>query len=320
MNRSTKMILIIAAVLVAVGIIGGAAVLARNNWELPKFGAGEYRTSEFEIRESFRSIAIESGTEDIVFLPAEGETARVVFSADERVTVSAAVKGDTLEIGAKDEREWYERFGLSFGKSKITVYLPGGEYAALSISGSTGGVTVPKDFGFESIDAAVSTGSVDLRASASGRIRIKTDTGSIRVEGVSASMLDCSVTTGAVEIRSVECAGDIGVRVSTGSAVLKDVSCSGFVSSGSTGPITLENVIASGMLSIERSTGGVKLDRCDAAELDIKTDTGDVTGTLLSEKVFIVKSDTGRISVPETTSGGRCRIETDTGDIRISLP
>ena len=56
-------------------------------------------------------------------------------------------------------------------------------------------------------------------------------------------------------------------------------------------------------------------DRCDAAELSITTDTGDVKGTLLSDKVFIARTDTGRVHVPETTNGGKCKITTSTGDI-----
>jgi len=52
--------------------------------------------------------------------------------------------------------------------------------------------------------------------------------------------------------------------------------------------------------------------------LRIKTDTGNVTGTLLSEKVFLVETDTGRINVPRTTAGGVCEITTDTGDVLLS--
>ena len=51
----------------------------------------------------------------------------------------------------------------------------------------------------------------------------------------------------------------------------------------------------------------------------IVTDTGDVTGTFLSDKVFIYKTDTGDVDLPRTQSGGRCDITTDTGDIRISI-
>ena len=115
------------------------------------------------------------------------------------------------------------------------------------------------------------------------------------------------------------CTGDVSVNVSTGKTVMTDVVCQNMDSNGSTGKISLQNVAASGTLSIKRSTGDVHFDGCDAAEIYVTTDTGSVTGTLLSEKVFIAASDTGRIDVPKTATGGRCEITTDTGDIRLSV-
>lgn len=113
------------------------------------------------------------------------------------------------------------------------------------------------------------------------------------------------------------CNGGITVGVSTGKAALTDIACKSVTSSGSTGDIYLKNVIAAEKLSIERSTGNVKFDRSDAAEIFVKTNTGNVTGSLLTDKVFITQTDTGDVSVPKTVTGGRCEIKTDTGDIKI---
>ena len=55
------------------------------------------------------------------------------------------------------------------------------------------------------------------------------------------------------------------------------------------------------------------------AQYAIVTDTGDVTGTLCSEKIFFAESDTGRVEVPKTMSGGRCEVKTDTGKIILSI-
>lgn len=81
----------------------------------------------------------------------------------------------------------------------------------------------------------------------------------------------------------------------------------------------MKNVIATEKFSIERSTGDVTFDGADAAEIFVKTDTGDVKGSLLTDKVFITETDTGRVDVPKTTIGGRCEITTDTGDISIEI-
>ena len=100
---------------------------------------------------------------------------------------------------------------------------------------------------------------------------------------------------------------------------MADVSCQSLTSSGNTGDLILRRVIASGDFSIERSTGDVSFDACDAATLSVTTDTGNVTGTLLTDKIFIASTDTGRVSVPKTSLGGKCEITTDTGDIKIEI-
>ena len=81
----------------------------------------------------------------------------------------------------------------------------------------------------------------------------------------------------------------------------------------------MKKVIVTEKLALKRSTGDVKLESCDAGEIVIKTDTGDVKGSLQSKKIFFAHSDTGRVSVPKTTTGGKCDITTDTGDIKITI-
>ena len=100
---------------------------------------------------------------------------------------------------------------------------------------------------------------------------------------------------------------------------MEDVQCRHLLSDGDTGDMTLRNVVVGKTLSIERSTGGITFDKCDAAEMVVKTDTGDVKGSLLSDKVFLAQSDTGRVDVPGTASGGTCEITTDTGHIHITI-
>jgi DUF4097 and DUF4098 domain-containing protein YvlB len=97
------------------------------------------------------------------------------------------------------------------------------------------------------------------------------------------------------------------------------VTCQALVSDGDTGDMILNSVTATEKFIITRDTGDVRLDGCDAAEIFITTDTGDVKGSLLSEKVFIARSKTGKIDVPKTVNGGRCEITTDTGNINIKL-
>ena len=131
--------------------------------------------------------------------------------------------------------------------------------------------------------------------------------------------MDLAVSTGRITAASVTCAGELKLHVSTGKTQLTDVTCGTLISTGSTGALSLEKVVASEKIAVERSTGDIRMEGCDAAELSLKTSTGDVTGTLLSAKVFAAKTDTGKVDVPESVSGGMCKITTDTGDIRIEI-
>ena len=60
------------------------------------------------------------------------------------------------------------------------------------------------------------------------------------------------------------------------------------------------------------------LDGIDGGDISIKTTTGSVKGSILSEKQFLVKSTSGKIDVP-STSGPICKIETTTGAIKIII-
>ncbi len=320
MKRSVKICLLAAAALILLGVLSIGAAMAANHWDLSLLSGTSYVTNTVAINDAFRNISIDCDTEDIVFRTAADGTCSVIFIEEETERHTACVKDGTLSISVTDSGTWYDGFmRFSTESTAITVCLPRGEYDSLFIKESTGDISIPADFTFEDIEIALSTGDVDCGASASGAIRVKASTGKIRMDGVSAGALSLTVTTGRVELRSVDCKGDLELNFSTGKASLTDVSCGRLISGGSTGDIRMENVAASEKISIERSTGDVELALCDAAELQIKTDTGDVSGTLLSEKIFIARSETGRIDVPETTGGGKCAITTNTGDIRIRI-
>ena len=205
---------------------------------------------------------------------------KVVCYESENQKHSVEVKDNTLFIELVDERKWYEHIGINFTSPKITVYLPKTEY---------------------------------------GTVSVKTTTGSVTLGDFSAEALDLSLSTGKVAVSNVTCKDGIKVKVSTGRTNITDTTCKTLTTSGDTGNVVLKNTVATEKISVTRSTGSVMLDACDANEISIKTDTGNITGTLLTDKVFIADTDTGRVSVPNTTSGGRCELTTDTGNIKITI-
>lgn len=322
MRTRTKIWLIIAASLVLIGCILFVGVMTMLRWNFMELATVKYETNTYEISEAFDRISMNTDTADIVFALSDDGKCTVECHEEERAKHSVTVEDGALTVDLIDERSVYDYIGyigLNFGSPKITIYLPKVEYSSLLISEDTGDIEIPKDFTFKDVDISSSTGDVDYCASASEIIKVKTSTGDIRVENISAGALDLTVSTGKVTVSGVTCEGDVTVGVSTGEAYLTDIRCKNLISGGDTGDISLHNVIAAEKFSIKRSTGDVKFDGSDATEIFVETDTGDVTGTLLTEKVFITQTDTGDVDIPQTTTGGKCEIITNTGDIIIDI-
>lgn len=319
MKTRTKVWLIIAASLVLTGCILFAGVMTALKWDFMELETVKYETNIYEISEAFDGISMNTDTADIIFALSDDGKCKVECREEENAKHSVTVKDGTLVVELIDDRSVYDYIGLNFGSPKITIYLPRAEYTSLLIQDDVGDIEIPKEFTFKHVDISLSTGDVDFYASASEMIKIKTGTGDICVENISAGSLELSAGTGEVTALGVSCEGDVTVSVSIGKACLTDIACKSVISSGNTGDISLDNVIAAEKLSIERSTGDVKFKGSDAAELFVKTDTGDVTGSLLTDKIFITQTNTGDVDVPDTAAGGRCEIRTNTGDIEIKI-
>ena len=319
MSRAVKIWLIVAAALIVAGGLIFAAVMSALGWDFTALSTTAFVRNEHILTEDFDSISIDVDTADIDFVLSEDGRCRVECFEREDTVHSVSVKDGVLVIALDGELEWYENIGINFKEQKIRVYLPRAEYSSLKAKTSTADITVPRGFDFGEVDISVTTGDIEYGASSAGRVKIYTTTGDIEISRAEVGSLELSTTTGEIDLSDVTSAGNVNLSVTTGDIEAERVTCRDLISSGSTGDIELSGVIAQGKMTLDRSTGDVKLSRCDASEIFIKTDTGDVFGSLLSEKVFVAHTDTGRCEIPSTGSGGRCEINTDTGDIRITL-
>ena len=154
-------------------------------------------------------------------------------------------------------------------------------------------------------------------------LRVGIDHSKIRLY-VPKSMLETisiSSNTGSVDISSIVCNGAIDVQINTGNINLDNVFCQVFSSKGNTGCISLNKLTATESILIKRRTGNVSLNNSHAPEIFVKTNTGKVCGRLLSNIIFIVRTNTGKIETPPIpigeSIGGRCEIKTNTGHIKF---
>ncbi len=319
MGKNVRIWLILGATLFLVGSIILFIAMAISNWDFTKFSTTKYVQNEYAIEEEFNSISINSDTADLEFLPSNDGKTTVICYEHEKTEHSTMVKDGTLVITQVDNRKWYDYIGINFSTQKIKVYLSKTQYESLSVNSDTSDVLIEKDFSFKRVNISLSTGDVKFLASFAEDVKIETSTGDIKVQNLKANSLNCTLSTGDVSISNLTCEGDVFIKVSTGEVEINNATAKNLNSQGSTGDIELNGVILIEKLEIVRSTGEVEFDRIDAGEIYIKTSTGDVDGSILSSKVFVVSTDTGDKRVPNTVTGGKCEITTDTGDISVRI-
>jgi DUF4097 and DUF4098 domain-containing protein YvlB len=335
--KSTKILLTTAILLLLFGValLSFTACSLGDNF-LGIFYDNVKRT--VEVADNFESIVVELATSDVNLLPSEDEVCRVVSFDEKNNNYTVTVEDGVLKVSYTDERKWYDCVNISLDRSYVNIYLPRSEYETLAVEASTADVYVPSEFSFETVSVSVSTGSVYLAPSASGLIEVETSTGDISLFDLTAASINLSVSTGKIDITNVRAESAIRFDVDTGSAHLSDVECATLSSDGTTGDLYMDNVRVTdvfhasrstgditvahsyaGQIRIQTSTGDVTFDLSDADQIDVETDTGDVEGVLLTPKIFIPRTSTGRIDVPETTSGGICRVTTSTGRIILKI-
>lgn len=319
MRPAKKIALIVAVAFVAIGLVLASFALYSIGDLKGAFHTESYETKVYTPEGSFTDIVIEADCDRVCFVPGEG-SCRIECQENEKLTHTVSVKNGTLTVREQDLRNWYQHIGFFFGGERtLTVYLPQSAYESLSVKSNTGDVEIPADFSFQEAALVTDTADISFYASVKNGLSVTTDTGDMKLAGIGPESLALESDTGKITLNGVQTAADIRIAVHTGDLSLKDVSCSGFAAKSTTGDMQLENVTASDEMRIETDTGDVDLIACDAGSLDIKTNTGDVSGTLRTEKIFFAESDTGKISVPKTLTGGKCEIRTDTGDIRIEI-
>ena len=177
---------------------------------------------------------------------------------------------------------------------------------------------VPNDFTFSDMNISVSTGDVRVKSNVTNDANIKTSTGDISLE-MNAKNFNITSSTGHQDYKNVNASGSMKLKASTGHVKMNDVKAPKLDIEVSTGGVKLTNTLVTEDIKIKTSTGDVSLVDSDAESLDIETDTGDVNLTLLTTKIFDVRTHTGRTNYPTSTSGGLCKVHTHTGDVTIVI-
>ncbi|MBE6678516.1 MAG: DUF4097 domain-containing protein [Ruminococcaceae bacterium] len=291
-----KRLIIVAVSLFIVGTVLFVGAFAALDYDFSKLNTVKYTSNTYTPEGDFDKVYIKSNTADVELLPSKDGRCKVVCQEKEAEPHKVRVENGTLRIEVS-KAKWYNKISFFSIGEKISVYLPEAEYTSLTVITDTGDISAPKAFAFDKAKLESDTGDISC-AALSESIVMKSDTGDIKLTAD---------------------AGKIYIETNTGDITLNGVLGKSLELESDTGDVLLKNSILEGKLEAETNTGDIEFDRFDAKEIFVETDTGDVEGSLLSDKIFLVKTDTGHIDVPESVSGDRCEIETDTGDVEIRI-
>lgn len=317
-----KKVILIPIILGSVLLIGGGVVFGLAIYKNATGAKAASVTTPHDLSEkTFDKFQIDLKTAEFEVKMSDNGEKKVICEETNKNHHNVKVENDTLYITQIDDTKWYEKiFNFNFEKIKVTVYVPAGEYDNMTIKSSTGSITIPNDFTFNTVSATLSTGATEIKADVKDEIKVKASTGAVYLADLSAKNTNVECSTGGVKLDNVDVQEKIFVKVSTGNIKFNNVTAKDIETKSSTGNVTYTSTKATNSIVSKTSTGDVKFEDSDAASLNIETDTGDVTGTLLTGKTFDCQSDTGKVKYPDSTIGaGLCKIRTDTGKIDIKV-
>ena len=310
----------IIALIVAVALIitGGIILVLGLSFAGNNTQKSELIRKDITIQERFDTIAVDTADCDVKFAMFSGrDDCMVELYSFKNVEHTAVVEDGTLKIKMIDKRNWTDH--ISFGRTEsmeMTVYLPEKAYGLLRVTTNTGDIAVPDTLTFASVELFSDTGAIGCVAAVTDRITAGTDTGDILVMGSAPTTLNIRSNTGDVELTNMDC-GDCMVKTDTGEIGIENLYGQSLDCTSDTGEVEMELVIAMEYLKVISDTGDVELTECDAPSITVQTNTGDISGVLLSPKEFFAKTNTGKERIADHSGAvtGQCYITSDTGDI-----
>lgn len=298
MKKAKSTLIIVAVCLMVTGLLICAGLMFALNFDFTRLDNTVYVTHSKEFTDEILGINVDTDIADIYLVPSKENAVKVVCTEKENSPHNITLANGTLKI-KNAEKHWYEYISaFSFNKSKITIHLPETLYTSLDLN--------------------TNTGSINIEGISATQMNVETDTGHISLNSIGWSeSVSLEADTGHINVSDTRC-NKMNAQTDTGSVTLSDVKYYDLICESDTGDITLTNVISEGNINTETDTGDIIFDNSDAVNIYAKSSTGDISGTIVYVKTFSAHSSTGKVDVPNTTGTGVFEAKTSTGDIKIS--
>lgn len=302
MKKSKKILITVAVILVAVGMICGFCGIYSLGFNFNEISTSDFVTHTYTVEDNFTNIIIDDASSNISFYKSNDDKCRVLCDEREKVTHTVVNENNTLTVRVKDERNWFERINIGFfvADMRVSVYLPKNKYDSLNAASMSGDIDVANEFTFDNAKVGSISGDVSVKADVKQELNISSTSGDVIINNISATeCINASSVSGEIDLSNVK-GKEIFANTISGGVMLADT-------------------VASQKLKANSTSGEIDLKRCDAKNIVLDTVSGEISGTLLSNKQFITETTSGTVNVPQCVSNEECRITTVSGDIYIKI-
>ncbi|MBQ3795959.1 MAG: DUF4097 family beta strand repeat protein [Butyrivibrio sp.] len=301
MRIEKKIAIIIAAIMVIGGLsMAISAVLSVGGNFRNMFGTVEYQEQTKEITEAFDDIDIDVKDQDLYIKKSTDKRAYFICSESKNIKYNVSVSGKTLKIEEKSENKlWHFSFG-DMDSHPAQLYLPEDKYNNLKAHVGSGDMYLQESFELGNVDLKVGSGNIYLDKVIADAVNLKTGSGQIWFTG--SQTVSTSIHSGSGDLTAQDIACKKGFSVDTGS-----------------GKLFLSNVTSTESFYAKASSGDIFLESCDSIKMELRSGSGDITGSIKTAKTFDAHAGSGDVRVPTDGNGGNCLIKTGSGDIEITV-
>lgn len=298
MKSSKKITIIVALCFMLAGVLVCAGGFAAANFNFERFDYSVYTTNDYTFTEKLSNINIDCDTAKIDILESKNNSCKLTCYEDEKFPHKVILEDGTLTI-TEAKKHWYDYIKMfNFRTPQITLYLPHEMYNSITLRTDTGHINT------EHISAT--------------KMELKTSTGPINLQNTEhAEYIDLKATTGKVEVRNTNCT-NLKAETSTGSITLQNVKTQKVETKATTGDTNFQNILSDNNISAKASTGDIIFENSDGRNIYAKTTTGHIKGTILTSKTFNANTTTGKVSVPNSNGSGIFEASATTGNIIIN--
>lgn len=284
MKKSKKIVIFSALGSVLLGLVIAMAALGSIGFNFYELDSEQYHTYDrYPVEDPYWNVQVEASNGGVLIKPSSNSLNRVVCNISEHINYDVKSENGTLTIKQNDTRKWYEQIGINImPQYGVIIEVPAGQYEKLSVKTVSGNIEVQNvNFSFQQMELGSISGNIEVNGGTDMELSATTTSGNI-------SCLDA----GFVSVEASSTSGDVYLTRSR-----------------SDGAVNLSNV-----------SGDLNFHEFDAPRIKGTTISGDVSGTLLSGKKFVVQSVSGGVHVPESDPvESICEIKTTSGDVELRI-